>query len=579
MRSARAAVALLLLLPAFLAVAPASADVVYLYDALGRLVRVIDETGEAATYLYDPVGNILQIARQTAIPQDQTSITSVDPPTGAQGSQVTLTFTGTNLVGASLPNLPTGFSVVSSVFTVGGTQDILTVTLEINPDMALGPQALSLVSALGDTALPFSLNVVLPPPRVDRVIPPIATTGSLVQVEGNGFDESNPNQNQVTINGVALPLVSVQSKTKLIAQILPGVSTGPVQVTTSQGTGVSSTPLTVVPGTHPQQNQVTATLRSPFRAPTRIAVSPDGARAFILNGWADGQRSGNNVTVVDTARHEVLQVVPVGASPTALALTPDGSRALITNSSCPCALTIIETVTLSVLGTVSLPSLARDVAVSPDGRLAYVAVDGAGVVVVDLETLSEAARVGLAVPAVYMAIAPDGNTAYAIGRTVSIIDVLTRQVIRTIALNLDVVSFALDPVAQRLYVGMFGQGLRVLDLAAGTEVRSLATSGAPTLALSPDRTRLYLVGGDTQLRVLDAATLATVGTVTVGRGHSFFGSARPFPVQGLLVSPDGRTVWVANADDHTVSVVDAQALTVAPRTRWAWWGGLRPSTS
>jgi YD repeat-containing protein len=34
-----------------------------LYDDLGRLVRVINETGEAATYHYEAVGNILRITR------------------------------------------------------------------------------------------------------------------------------------------------------------------------------------------------------------------------------------------------------------------------------------------------------------------------------------------------------------------------------------------------------------------------------------------------------------------------------------------------------------------------------------
>ncbi|MFQ5899286.1 MAG: hypothetical protein ACE5JN_13730 [Candidatus Methylomirabilia bacterium] len=51
-RPCRASLLLLLLLATclfFASVAPALADVVYLYDPLGRLVRVIDETGGAAT--------------------------------------------------------------------------------------------------------------------------------------------------------------------------------------------------------------------------------------------------------------------------------------------------------------------------------------------------------------------------------------------------------------------------------------------------------------------------------------------------------------------------------------------------
>jgi YD repeat-containing protein len=104
------------------------ADAVCLYDPLGRLVRVIDRNGQAATYIYDPVGNILQIARQAGIRQDQTSIGSMDPPSAAQGTQVTLTSTGTNLAGASLTALPAGFSFVSSSLAVSGSQGVLTVS-------------------------------------------------------------------------------------------------------------------------------------------------------------------------------------------------------------------------------------------------------------------------------------------------------------------------------------------------------------------------------------------------------------------------------------------------------------------
>ena len=548
-----------------LAPAPASADVVYLYDPLGRLVRVIDETGQAATYIYDPVGNILQIARQTAIPQDQTSITTVDPPSGAQGTQVTLTFTGTNLAGGSLPALPTGFTFASSSFSVSGNQDVLTITLALDAELALGAHSLTLQSALGGaTPLPFSLNVTLPPPRVDRMIPPIITMGNLVQVEGNGFDAANPPQNQVTINGVPLPLVSVSSKTKLIAQILPGVTTGPVQVTTPQGMGVSPTPLTVVPGTHPQQNVVTATLRSQFRGPNRFALSPDGTRAYVLNtgvsafGLSLSPTSTGSVTVVDTAQSQILGVVAVGGGPRALALTPDGSRVLVTNAF---ALTVIDTSTRAVVGTVSFANATRDVVVSPDGALAYVAAADSpiGVAVVDLATLTEIARIPTAGASGFLALSPDGTTLHAIGASVFVIDTVTRQVVRTISGAFAQTSAVVDHVAQRLYVGATSGGVggfKVVDLVAGTILRNTPTGGAPAVALSPDRTRAYFVGGTT-LTAVNTATLANVGTVTVGSGRS-----GNFSGQAVLVSPDGGTVWVANASGNTVSVVDAQTLTV-----------------
>src|SRR5438067_793221 len=48
---------------AFTAPDVAAAGLIYVYDDLGRLKRVIDEHGDIATCNYDPVGNILSIER------------------------------------------------------------------------------------------------------------------------------------------------------------------------------------------------------------------------------------------------------------------------------------------------------------------------------------------------------------------------------------------------------------------------------------------------------------------------------------------------------------------------------------
>jgi YD repeat-containing protein len=39
-----------------------AADITYVYDKLGRLIGVVDPSGNTATYTYDSVGNLLSIA-------------------------------------------------------------------------------------------------------------------------------------------------------------------------------------------------------------------------------------------------------------------------------------------------------------------------------------------------------------------------------------------------------------------------------------------------------------------------------------------------------------------------------------
>ena len=56
-----------LLLVSLLIPAPAQSETVqYIYDDLGRLVGVVDSSGELAVYAYDAVGNLLSITRTGA---------------------------------------------------------------------------------------------------------------------------------------------------------------------------------------------------------------------------------------------------------------------------------------------------------------------------------------------------------------------------------------------------------------------------------------------------------------------------------------------------------------------------------
>ena len=70
---------------------PAAADVIYIYDDVGRLTGVIDAAGDSAGYRYDAAGNLVGIQR--AAPGGP-AITSFTPATGGIGAAVTISGTG-----------------------------------------------------------------------------------------------------------------------------------------------------------------------------------------------------------------------------------------------------------------------------------------------------------------------------------------------------------------------------------------------------------------------------------------------------------------------------------------------------
>src|SRR5580700_5408367 len=84
-------VAVLLSVLLFTNVLRGQSGVQYFYDPLGRLVGVIDTSGNAAAYSYDPVGNLLAITRYTA---GQASVLDFTPSSGPVGTVVTISGTG-----------------------------------------------------------------------------------------------------------------------------------------------------------------------------------------------------------------------------------------------------------------------------------------------------------------------------------------------------------------------------------------------------------------------------------------------------------------------------------------------------
>jgi YD repeat-containing protein len=79
--------ALLTLFMALVDVTRAFADVTYVYDPAGRLVAVVDGSGNSATYTYDKVGNLTAISTSNG---STTQVFGFSPNNGPVGLQVTI---------------------------------------------------------------------------------------------------------------------------------------------------------------------------------------------------------------------------------------------------------------------------------------------------------------------------------------------------------------------------------------------------------------------------------------------------------------------------------------------------------
>jgi YVTN family beta-propeller protein len=139
------------------------------------------------------------------------------------------------------------------------------------------------------------------------------------------------------------------------------------------------------------------------------------------------------VSVIDTVTNTVVATIQVGLAPNGVALTPDGKRAYVANWSSN-NVSVIDTTTKAVVGSpIPIMSAPQGIAVTPNGKSVYVTAEPNAVVVIDTATN---AIVGPPIPVgnspACVAVTPDGKHAYVTNEgvgTVSVIKTGTKNVV------------------------------------------------------------------------------------------------------------------------------------------------------
>ncbi len=185
--------------------------------------------------------------------------------------------------------------------------------------------------------------------------------------------------------------------------------------------------------------------------PSSMTMTPDGGRLYVVNGV----NLPKNILVIDTSTHIVVATIPLDVGfPGGIAITPDGRYAYLAVSNASGSIAsgganrveVIDTSTNSIIATIPIDSVSTYgptlIAITPDGKEVYVTIRGSNkvdVINTTTNTVVDSIPLGGGTIPVGIAITPDGSRAYVANRhnsTISVIDTTTKAITATIPLSI-----------------------------------------------------------------------------------------------------------------------------------------------
>ena len=241
-----------------------------------------------------------------------------------------------------------------------------------------------------------------------------------------------------------------------------------------------------------------------------LLVAAAATRAEAQTKAYVAHSAANVVSVIDTATDTVLGTVPVGTGPRRVAITRDGTRAYVTNGGSD-SISVIDTDSDAVIATIPVGDGPSYLAPTPDGSFLYVMTASGTVEVVDttLQTVVATIPIGASGD---IAITPDGARAYVAAGLLYVINTASNAVVKSFTAEVAPIpgvsttasSVVISPDGARAYVGvfMFGAGpfgitasgsIILVDTASESVTGEIVLGSVPgQIALTPDGSRAYV---------------------------------------------------------------------------------------
>ncbi len=351
----------------------------------------------------------------------------------------------------------------------------------------------------------------------------------------------------------------------------------------------------------PAAKQSAAIAKERYLSPLEIVSSADGHLLYVVCEGSDELR------VVDVLSGNVVGSVAVGRMPRGIASSPDGNRLYVTNAWSD-NVSVIDAAALKVVQTLPAGFEPAGVVSDLSGATLYVANRLSGdVSVIDLKSGQEIKRLLAGRGASYLAISPDGKWVYCThiypnsgafrtqpNSEITVIDTARQTVVERKPLHnvAGVFHLAISadgklgvaaqlrpknliPLAHVEHGWVFGDSLTLFgqDVGAAIQIpideldRYFALPWG--IAIMPDKSKMFLTtAGSASVTVIDVPRLLRAVKTRQGPFVNDLSASADYvasriPVghnpRGILLSPDGKHVYVANRLDDNISVIDTAA--------------------
>ena len=287
-----------------------------------------------------------------------------------------------------------------------------------------------------------------------------------------------------------------------------------------------------------------------------IAVFIAGALSAPLSAsaqlaYASNEKDGT-ISVIDTAKDEVVASIKAGKTPRGMAASVDGKRLYVSDQKSN-ALRIIDLATRAEAGAIDLGESPEGVGRSPDGKWVVVAIEeDHQVFFVDVATGKIAFRVKVEGENPEHAVfSPDSKWVFVSAeesQVVDVIDVEARKLAGSIRVGKRPRGIGFTPDGLRAYVACeIANTVYAIDVPNRKVLAAIPAGGRSNgIKVHPTGREVYVSNGaDGTVMVIDTTTNTVTQTIKVGN--------RPW---NMALTADGGKLYVANGRSNTVSVID-----------------------